>query len=92
MQISRYTRPAIALHWLIALFIIANVLLAWAWPFLADETVRPVINWHKTIGFLVLGLAIMRLPGASATGRRPCRRGSRNGKWACPRSPMCSSM
>jgi cytochrome b561 len=61
MQIGRYTRPAIALHWLIALFLIANVLLAWAWPFLADETVRPVINWHKTIGFLVLGLAIMRL-------------------------------
>jgi cytochrome b561 len=61
MQISRYTRPAIALHWLIALFIIANVLLAWIWPFLADENVRPVINWHKTIGILVLGLAIMRL-------------------------------
>lgn len=61
MEINRYSKPAIALHWLIALFMVFNVLLAWIWPFLADENVRPAINWHKSIGILVLGLAIMRL-------------------------------
>jgi cytochrome b561 len=61
MEIQRYTRPAIALHWLIALLIIFNTALAWAWPFLADENVRPAIDGHKSIGILVLGLAIMRL-------------------------------
>ena len=61
MAINRYSKPAIALHWLIALFILCNLLLAWIWPFLPDENVRPAINWHKSIGILVLGLAIMRL-------------------------------
>ena len=50
-----------ALHWLIAAGIIANVTLAWVWPHLADERVRPVIDIHKSIGITVLGLAIMRL-------------------------------
>jgi cytochrome b561 len=57
----RYTRPAIVLHWLIALGIIANVALAWIWPHLADAQVRPAIDTHKSIGITVLGLAIMRL-------------------------------
>ena len=57
----RYTGPAIALHWLIALGIIANVALAWIWPHLADASVRPAIDTHKSIGITVLGLAIMRL-------------------------------
>ena len=57
----RYTGPAIALHWLIAIGIIANVALAWIWPHLADASVRPAIDTHKSIGITVLGLAIMRL-------------------------------
>lgn len=61
MEMQRYTKPAIALHWLIAFFILFNVMLAWLWPFLPDAKVRPAIDWHKSIGILVLGLAIMRL-------------------------------
>ena len=57
----RYTGPAIALHWLIAIGVIANVSLAWIWPHLADAQVRPAIDMHKSIGITVLGLAIMRL-------------------------------
>ena len=60
-MIRRYTGTAIALHWLIAAGIIANVALAWVWPHLADDGVRPAINLHKSIGITVLGLAIMRL-------------------------------
>ncbi len=57
----RYTGPAKALHWLIAIGIIANVALAWIWPHLADAQVRPAIDMHKSIGITILGLAIMRL-------------------------------
>ena len=61
MPVDRYTRPAIILHWAIALLIIANVALAWIWPTVADAQVRPLIDWHKSIGITVLGLVIMRL-------------------------------
>ena len=59
MPAERYTRTAIAFHWLVAIGIIANVTLAWVWPHLADESVRPAIDTHKSIGITVLGLAIM---------------------------------
>ncbi|MFT3965120.1 MAG: cytochrome b [Sphingobium sp.] len=63
MRVERYTGTAIALHWTIALLIIAAVGLNWAWEggWIADETVRPAIDWHKSIGIIVLGLAILRL-------------------------------
>lgn len=60
-MVRRYTGVAIALHWLVAAGIVANVALAWIWPHLADESVRPAIDTHKSIGITVLGLAIMRL-------------------------------
>ena len=60
MPIARYTRPAVAFHWIVAVGILANIALAWTWPYLADERVRPVINLHKSIGITVLGLAVMR--------------------------------
>ena len=58
---SRYTRTAMALHWLIALGIIVNVVLALSADSLPDGWVRPVINTHKSIGITVLGLAILRV-------------------------------
>lgn len=61
MELRRYTGIAVALHWLVALLIIANVALAWIWPNVADERVRPLIDSHKSIGILVLGLVILRL-------------------------------
>jgi cytochrome b561 len=61
LEISRYTRVAMVLHWTIAVMIIANVALAWsfdAWP---DALVRPAIDTHKSIGVTVLGLALLRV-------------------------------
>ena len=49
-----------ALHWLVAAGIAANIALAWIWPHLGDG-VRPAIDLHKSIGITVLGLAVMRL-------------------------------
>ncbi|MBA2936255.1 cytochrome b [Sphingomonas sp. CGMCC 1.13654] len=83
MTRERYTGIAILLHWLIAAGIILNVALAWIWPHLADEQVRPAIDIHKSIGVTVLGLAIMRLlwrlthrPPAYPAGYRPWERAS----------------
>ena len=60
-MIRRYSGPAMAFHWLIAIGIVANVTLAWVWPHLADASVRPAIDTHKSIGITVLGLAVMRV-------------------------------
>ena len=59
--IRKYTRTAIALHWLVAVLILANVALIWSVELLPDDAVRPVIDAHKSIGITVLGLAIMRV-------------------------------
>lgn len=61
MVIEKYSRTAVALHWLIALLIFANVLLVWIVDHLPDDMVRPVIDTHKSFGITVLGLAIMRV-------------------------------
>lgn len=58
---SKYTRTAIALHWVIALFIFINLVLGLAIERIPDDWIRPVINTHKSIGITVLGLALMRL-------------------------------
>jgi len=57
---ARYTSLAIAFHWIVALLIAVNVGLAWTWPNVADESVRPLINNHKSIGITLLGLVTMR--------------------------------
>lgn len=59
--INRYTRTAMALHWLVALLIAVNLGLAWAVDFLPEERVRWTIDTHKSIGITILGLAILRL-------------------------------
>ena len=61
-MVQRYTKTAMALHWIVALLIVINVLLAWLWPnLLPDAQVRPAIDLHKSIGITILGLAILRL-------------------------------
>ena len=58
---QRYTLIAIVLHWLVAVVAIVAASLPWLWPHLADESVRPVINLHKSLGITILGLALMRI-------------------------------
>jgi cytochrome b561 len=58
---SRYTRTAMAFHWLIALLISVNIALALLVDFMPEERQRFVIDTHKSIGITVLGLAILRL-------------------------------
>ena len=58
---ERYTRPAIALHWLVAILIGVNLALVWSVDFVPDAYTRPIINTHKSIGITILGLAVLRL-------------------------------
>ena len=59
---NRYTRTAIAFHWVIAVLVIANICLAWTFKIWPDYPwTQSVTNTHKTIGITVLGLALMRL-------------------------------
>lgn len=59
--VERYTGVAIAFHWVVALLMIVNVALAWAWPLAPEDAVRPLIQNHKSIGITLLGLVILRL-------------------------------
>ncbi len=62
MQIPlRYTRTAIALHWIVALLMVVNVALGLGAELLPDEQVRFAVDTHKSIGITVLGLAVLRL-------------------------------
>jgi len=61
MPVARYTHAAIALHWIVAFGMILNVALALTWPYVADESVRPMIDTHKSVGVTVLGFAVLRL-------------------------------
>jgi cytochrome b561 len=58
---SSYTRLAMLLHWLIAILMIGNIALIWTANYLPDDSVRPFIDTHKSIGITVLGLAVLRL-------------------------------
>ena len=58
--VRRYTKTAIALHWLIAAMILTNLLIVWTVDVLPEDRVRAAINLHKSIGLTVLGLVIVR--------------------------------
>ncbi len=61
-SLSRYSWVAIGLHWVIALLILTNILVAWKF-----NTMKPglavfqAIQWHKSIGITVLLLSLARL-------------------------------
>ena len=58
---SKYTKPAIFLHWAIALLIAVNIALALSTEQFPDEWVRFAIDTHKSIGITVLGLVLLRI-------------------------------
>ena len=58
---ERYTRPAVVLHWVVAVLMLANLVIAWSFDSVAKSNLRPLIDMHKSIGITVLGLAMLRL-------------------------------
>jgi cytochrome b561 len=60
-RMSRYSGVAMALHWLVALLILGNLVMIWFIDHYPDAWVRPVIDLHKSIGITVLGLVLLRI-------------------------------
>ena len=58
---DRYTRPAVILHWLIAVLITINVDFMLSVDLVAEENVRFMYDTHKSIGITVFGLVILRV-------------------------------
>ena len=67
---TRYTAPAIGLHWLLALMLIGSFSLG---VYMADLPFSPtrlkLYNWHKWAGVTILALSLVRL--AWRLGHRP---------------------
>jgi cytochrome b561 len=61
VSLERYTRTAVLLHWLIAVLILANLVLAVTSANSEGPLHRTVLNLHKSIGFSVLLLSLVRL-------------------------------
>ena len=58
----RYTRTAIALHWLLALLIVGNLVLGLYMSGLSFSMTRlKLYNWHKWAGIVILVLSALRL-------------------------------
>jgi len=72
VQIDRYTRPAIAMHWLVALLIVGGFALGF---YVAGLPLSPtkfkLIAWHKWVGITVLTLAVLRLAYRLVNGAPP---------------------
>ena len=59
---ARYTRTAIALHWVLAVFIVGNFVLGVYMHELPFSLTRlKLYNWHKWAGMAVLALSVLRL-------------------------------
>lgn len=60
--VRRYSNTAVAIHWITALFVIAQI---WLGLSFADAPPGPgrteTFNWHKTVGVLILLLTFARL-------------------------------
>lgn len=69
---ARYTRTAIALHWLIALLVIGQFALGWWMLQIPKQPVGPRVeafNLHKSVGLVILALMVVRILWWS--GHRP---------------------
>ncbi len=59
---DRYTTPAIALHWLLALLILGSLAVGLYMTGLALTPTRlKLYNWHKWAGSVILALSLLRL-------------------------------
>ncbi|MGF1549115.1 MAG: cytochrome b [Sphingomonadaceae bacterium] len=56
-----YSTVAIWLHWLIAAFVVANILLGFYHGAFGEANERALMTVHKSFGFTVLGLTLLRI-------------------------------
>jgi len=60
-EVQRYGRVAIALHWMIALLILANLPIGYFAEAIEEQLGRNLVPLHKSIGLTVLTLSLVRL-------------------------------
>lgn len=58
---ARYSQGAIVMHWLIALMIAANFVIAWSAEDLPKPERMALMNNHKALGLTILALTLLRL-------------------------------
>lgn len=58
---ARYSRGAIALHWIIAALIVLNFILVWVAEELPKEERGALMGNHKAIGLTILTLTVVRI-------------------------------
>jgi cytochrome b561 len=61
LGVQKYSGVAVFLHWVIAVLIIINLILSHITELVPEESIRIVIDTHKSIGITVLGLVLMRI-------------------------------
>lgn len=59
--VSRYSRTAMVLHWLVAALLLVNVVYGLKAASADDAHVRPLVDMHKSIGLTILGLVLLRI-------------------------------
>jgi cytochrome b561 len=59
--VQKYTQTAVLLHWLIGGLIVVNVILGLGAGWIPDAWVRPVVDFHKSTGIVILGLVLLRI-------------------------------
>ncbi len=67
---ERFSGPAIVLHWTIAGLILTNLYLGWRYGNAHGLAKFALLQWHKSVGFTVLALSLVRL-GFRLFGGRP---------------------
>jgi cytochrome b561 len=58
---EKYTKGAVVLHWLVAIGIIVNLWIGLRFDYTPKDSLRDAINFHKSVGITVLGLALLRV-------------------------------
>ncbi|MEO7786313.1 MAG: cytochrome b/b6 domain-containing protein, partial [Sphingomicrobium sp.] len=57
----RYSRTAIALHWLIAVLVLSTIPLGWYGATFENDAAQNATNIHKSIGILILAATLVRV-------------------------------
>ena len=61
-QAMRYNNVAITLHWLLAILLVAQFFTGWEFSDMEKGPARDFwFAWHRTLGFTVLFLSLVRL-------------------------------
>ena len=66
---SRWSAATIALHWLSALIVVGLLALGWIMVHATDDAAEKfdLYQWHKSFGFVALGLLLARLAARAAS-------------------------